>query len=55
MGHAYWCILNDTIARYKRMKGFDVLLPQGWDSQGLPTELKVQYKLGIPKENRELI
>jgi len=54
MGHAYWCILNDTIARYKRMKGFDVLLPQGWDSQGLPTELKVQYKLGIPKENREL-
>ncbi|MCC6012965.1 MAG: valine--tRNA ligase [Candidatus Verstraetearchaeota archaeon] len=54
MGHAYWCILNDTIARYKRMKGFDVLLPQGWDTQGLPTELKVQYKLGIPKENREL-
>jgi len=54
MGHVYWCILNDTIARYKRMKGFDVLLPQGWDCQGLPTELKVQYKWKIPKENREL-
>lgn len=54
MGHAYWCVLNDTIARYKRMKGFDVLLPQGWDCQGLPTELKVQYKWKIPKEDREL-
>ncbi len=53
MGHAYWCILNDTLARYKRMRGFNVLLPQGWDCQGLPTELKVQYKLGIPKEDRK--
>ncbi|MEM2128896.1 MAG: class I tRNA ligase family protein, partial [Candidatus Methanomethylicaceae archaeon] len=24
MGHAYWNILNDTLARYKRMRGFDV-------------------------------
>ncbi|MCW4039013.1 MAG: class I tRNA ligase family protein, partial [Candidatus Bathyarchaeota archaeon] len=31
MGHAYWSVLNDTIARYKRMRGFNVLLPQGWD------------------------
>ena len=54
MGHAYWNILNDTIARYKRMRGYNVLLPQGWDCQGLPTELKVQYKWGIPKDNREL-
>lgn len=54
MGHVYWCVLNDTIARYKRMKGFDVLLPQGWDCQGLPTELKVQYKWKVPKENKEL-
>ncbi|MCS7097660.1 MAG: valine--tRNA ligase [Candidatus Methanomethyliaceae archaeon] len=54
MGHAYWSVINDTIARYKRMKGFDVLLPQGWDTQGLPTELKVQYKWKIPKDNREL-
>ncbi len=54
MGHAYWNILNDTLARYKRMRGFDVLLPQGWDCQGLPTELKVQYKWKVPRENREL-
>lgn len=54
MGHAYWNILNDTLAKYKRMKGFDVLLPQGWDCQGLPTELKVQYRWKIPREDREL-
>ncbi|MCX8169498.1 MAG: class I tRNA ligase family protein, partial [Candidatus Methanomethyliaceae archaeon] len=23
MGHAYWSVINDTIARYKRMRGFD--------------------------------
>ncbi|MEM3910915.1 MAG: valine--tRNA ligase [Saccharolobus sp.] len=54
MGHAYWVTISDTIARFKRLEGYNVLLPQGWDTQGLPTELKVQYKLGIPKENRQL-
>jgi len=54
MGHAYWVTIADTIARYKRLAGYNVLLPQGWDTQGLPTELKVQYRLKIPKENREL-
>ena len=54
MGHAYWNVLNDTVARYKRMKGFDVILPQGWDCQGLPTELKVQYKWKVSREDREL-
>lgn len=54
MGHAYWNVLNDVVARYKRMKGFDVLLPQGWDCQGLPTELKVQYKWKVPRDDRKL-
>lgn len=54
MGHAYWVTLADTIGRLKRLEGYNVLLPQGWDTQGLPTELKVQYRLRIPKENREL-
>jgi len=54
MGHAYWVTIADTIGRFKRLQGYNVLLPQGWDTQGLPTELKVQYKLKIPKENRDL-
>lgn len=54
IGHAYWNILNDTVSRYKRMRGYNVLLPQGWDCQGLPTELKVQNKWTVSKENREL-
>src|SRR5512137_835877 len=54
MGHAYWNILNDVVARYKRMSGYDVLLPQGWDCQGLPTELKVQYKWKVPRDDRKL-
>lgn len=53
MGHAYWNILNDTLARYKRMRGYNVLLPQGWDCQGLPTELKVQEIWKIPKTDPE--
>ncbi len=54
MGHAYWNSINDTLARYKRMRGYDVMLPQGWDCQGLPTELKVQFKWKVPRSDRKL-
>ncbi|MCF2144017.1 MAG: valine--tRNA ligase [Candidatus Heimdallarchaeota archaeon] len=54
MGHAYWCSISDLIGRYKRMRGYNVLLPQGWDTQGLPTELKVQYKWKISRDDRQL-
>jgi valyl-tRNA synthetase len=54
MGHAYWSVLNDTIARYKRMRSYNVLLPQGWDCQGLPTELKVQNTWQVSKDDKEL-
>jgi valyl-tRNA synthetase len=54
MGQAYWTVINDTLARYKRMRGFNVLLPQGWDCQGLPTELKVQNRWHIPRSDRDL-
>lgn len=37
----------DFIARYRRMHGFNVQFPQGFDVHGLPTEVKVEQKFNI--------
>jgi valyl-tRNA synthetase len=47
IGHVFSFTHTDTMARYKRMRGFDVFYPMGWDDNGLATERRVQNYFGV--------
>ena len=53
MGHVSSYSFVDFVARYKRMKGFNVLYPQGWDTQGFPTEKATEKKYGTALGRQE--
>ncbi len=53
LGHALEFIWLDFIARFKRLEGYNVYFPLGFDCHGLPTELKVIKKMGVKKEDKE--
>ena len=42
IGHIFSYTQTDIIARFKRMMGYNVFYPMGWDDNGLPTEKRIQ-------------
>lgn len=53
VGHPKGYIATDIISRYKKMRGFNVLHPMGWDAFGLPAEQHALKNKVHPKLNTD--
>jgi len=51
IGQATTYVLMDMFARYRRMRGYNVLFPLGLDRNGLPIEMAAEKKFGISVSN----
>jgi valyl-tRNA synthetase len=51
MGHAFSYSQEDFVARYKRMKGFNVFYPFGTDDNGLPTQRLIEKEKKVKAEH----
>jgi valyl-tRNA synthetase len=47
VGHVFSYTHQDLLVRYKRMRGFNIFYPMGWDDNGLPTERRVQNYFNV--------
>jgi len=51
VGHAFSFTGGDVYSRFKRMQGYEVLFPMGWDAFGLPTE---NYAIKMKKQPQQV-